>query len=175
MVIAKESPQGIDVLIKKIQDNLNEQLEWANLITIYPRCYRTVREIEGRPTRLIEHVYNNGEYVNLVNADENKCFFVQSGDVERASLNRYSTELELYFTLDLYNVKPDIIHRADEEVHADVLNILKQTPDVQINRLITGIEDVYRGLSYKANDDTHPNHCFKVVIDVLRFDINAKC
>lgn len=174
MVISKENPTGIDVVVAKMQSKLEEQLEWANMINIYPRCYPTFKRVENKTVRLIEH-YERSEYTNLIAAEENKCFFVQDAETRRESLNKYATELEVYFTVNLQEAKPDVLHRADEEVHADVLNILKSFADIQVNRLITGIEEVYRGYNYNSNDDTHPNHCFKVVLDILRFDINAKC
>lgn len=174
MVISKTNPQGIDALIAKIQTALATKLSWGSGITIYPRCYRSVINIEERNVRLIEHV-ERGEYKHLSNAEGNKCFFVQSSDLVPVNMTYYSTELELYFTLNLPEIKPDVIHRADEEVQSDVLGVLRKFSDLNIQRLVTGIENVYRGLDYNANDDTHPNHCFKVVLDVLRFDINSKC
>lgn len=175
MVVSVYNPVGIDVVIKKIQDKLSDELGWSELITIYPRCYRTVREIEGQNIRDIEYVDDKGEYVSLVNADDNKCFFLQVSDIIPENQIQFSTEVELFFTVRLPEIKPNATKREDQEVQLEVLNVLRKISDISIIRLIVGIENVYRGLDYNPNDDTHPKHCFKVLIKLLRFDINKKC
>lgn len=175
MVISVENPVGIDVVIRKIQQKLNSELEWGDLVTIYPRCYRSVREIEEQSIRDIEYVDEKGEYVSLINADDNKCFFVQVSDIIPENEVQFSTEVELFFTVNLPEIKPNATKREDQEVQLEVLNALRKISDISIIRLIVGIENVYRGLNYNPNDDTHPKHCFKVIIKLLRFDINKKC
>lgn len=168
MVIVKENPIGLDAVVHHLQKGINN-LSWGNLLTIYPRCYRAERE-EGNT---IEHYYANGDYEKVIFAEVNKVFFEQVGTIERENNTFYTTQLDVYFTVDLTQVKPDINHRADQEVQADVLfklpSINTYGAIIITDSLITGIQNVYSSLRYKENDDIQPFHCFKVRLDV-KFD-----
>lgn len=169
MVITKDNPIGIDAVVYCAQKSL-AKLQWADKITIYPRCYPVIRE----QLKTIEHYEGNKDYGNLIYAEENKCFFVLTGDLDRKNNVYYSTTLELYFTLNL----PEITgynDRRDAEVHSDVLNALKLSSLVSIDSLVTDINDVFNGYSYRIEDDMQPYHCFKVVLNVPNFDPNNKC
>lgn len=168
MVIAKVNPVGLDATINYMQKVLFEKLnaKWNTDITVYPRCYVNVREEEGKLYKIIEHYNDNDEYTNVIAAEVNKCFFVKTADVTPKNLQDYETEVALYFTVDLSAVKPTITHRADEEVHNDVLEIISKFGNVTFNRLVTEIQKVYSGLDYTTNDDHQPYHCFKIEMDI---------
>lgn len=171
MVIAKENPIGLDAIVARLQNALENNLSWKDSLTIYPRCYQVKRD----GNRTIEHYDAKGEYDVLIEAETNKCFFVHDAQTEREGVNRFSTQLDAYFTLNLEEIKSDILHRADQEVQADVLMALSGVNDVEVQDVITGIEDVYRSLRYKETDDTQPYHCFRIVLNVLRFRPDQKC
>lgn len=173
MVIEKQNPIGIDIIVRDIQNALDSRLGWSELIDIYPRCYVGLKD----NVRTIEHygIGNSNDYSNLIYAEGNKCFFVQSSDLEKVDVKNYATTIELYFTVDLSEIYPDGVGRMDSNVHNDVLNALKSVTSVNVQRLVTGINRVYAGFDYKANDDNHPYHCFKVVLRVPRFDPKKRC
>ena len=174
MVIRKTNPVGLDVVIDKIQTALENNLDWANLLTIYPRCYVNIREFEGNRERTIEHYENGQDYTNLIHAENNKCFFVETSNATPRDAVRFNTTLELFFTLELPVIKADVMHRADAEVHADVLNELKKLQEVTVNELVTGINDVYSGFPYRDTDDQQPYHCFKVQMEVYYDPLQKK-
>ncbi len=166
MVIVKENPKGIDAIIHYLQKGV-DSLPWGNLITVYPRCYRTYRNEND----VIEHYFSNGDYENVITAEGNKCFFVQTENDEREDNIHYSTTVEMFFILDLIQIKPLISHRADSEVRTDVLNQIKKTNVygsnvVSVDSVITGISNVFNGLRYKSNDDVQPYHCFKIRLNI---------
>jgi len=165
MVIEKINPVGLDSVISKIQAVIS-QLQWGSLITIYPRCYRAERD--GKTT--IEHYFGNGEYERVIYAEGNKAFFEQVENISKENNNTFSTVLDVFFVLNLNDIYPNISHRADNEVHNDVLsvfpNVNTKSGIVEVDSLITDIQDVYNGLEYRQNDDIQPFHCFKVRLDI---------
>lgn len=173
MVVEKVNPIGLDVVVAKIQAALEDNLSWSNLLTIYPRCYVNIREFDNDRQRTIEHYSGKDDYVNLIHAEENKCFALETGNATPRDEVRFNTDIELFFTLNLPEIKPTILHRADSEVHADVLKVLRKLPFVTINGLVTQITEVYSGFPYKDTDDSQPYHCFKVQIEVY-YDPNEQ-
>lgn len=157
----------------------NNGFTWGDIddISIYPRCYEVEKQEDQKRYTDIEYYYGNGDYIGLIHAEGNKVFFVNDYDISPVGLNGYyTTRVDIYFTIDLKQAKPDISHRADTEVQNDVLNVLQSSvPNTRIVRVVTGIENVYRGYRHRITDDTQPYHCFKVEIEVLRYNLNAKC
>lgn len=168
MVIAKTNPTGLDALINYMQKTLHDKLSalWNVDITAYPKCYVNTKTDEGRQFKTIEFYSGASEYENVIYAEGNKFFFIQTDDITPKDMQNYQTRLSLFFTVNLSDVKPDIVHRADEEVHNDVLNIINKISKVSLNRLVTDIQKVYSGFEYRENDDYHPYHCFKIELDV---------
>jgi len=166
MVIERDNPKGIDSLIAKMQSVINERLSWANLIYIYPRCY-----IQYRDNNItVEHYLKNGDYVMINNAEQNKCFFVLFGNQQKQTDGLYSAQLDLYFALNLKEIYPDVLYRCDEDVRMDVLMVIERFSlglnTVNVNQVITGIDNVYRGVYFNRDDDTQPHHCFKIRLDI---------
>lgn len=169
MVMRKTNPVGLDALIDKMQVKLYEDLSvlWDVELAVYPRCYINIREAEGGTVKTIEHFAGNEDYINLIHAEGNKCFFVQTGEDRPRDNVRYETTIELYFTVNFDEVKPGLTHRADSEVHTDVLDVIKKIPDTSINRIVTQIQRVYSGFAYRETDDNQPYHCFKIEMEVI--------
>lgn len=172
-IVEKTNPKGIDVVVSKLQKAINSKLPWGNKLIIFPRCYPYIKDNR----KIIENIEGNpaNEYTNLCYAEVNKCFFVQSADIEKVDLKNYSTSLDLYFTLDLSEIFPNEEGRRDAEAHSDVLKVLNAIPNIEVSRLITRIDRVFAGYDHRQEDDMQPYHCFKVVIDVLRFDPKQIC
>lgn len=171
MVISKATPIGIDFVISQIQNRLESKLQWSDMLNIYPKCYPVLRE--GLKT--IEYYYPNGQdYLNMVTAEENKSFFVVSEVIRKVDQINYTTDIELFFTVDLKEIKNDN-ERRDSEVHNDVLNALKGIPNISVKSLVVRIERVFYGYTYRVESDMQPYHCFKVLITVDRFKPDVLC
>jgi len=172
MVIGKDNPVGIDVLVAYLQKGINSKLSWANLIDIYPRCYVVYRE----DNVTIEHYYANGNYDSVNNAEGNKCFFVLVGNPQKENNQYYSAQLDVYFTLNLKEINPDINYRCDEEVRVDILKVIEafnvSSNVVNVDEVVIGIDNVYRGVYFNPDDDNQPYHCFKITLNV-QYDING--
>jgi len=120
------SPIGLQAIVNKLQVVLYEPLKatWNNAqLDGYPICYS--KEKDGK--RTIEHFSSGVDYKNLIYAEENKFWFTNPYPITevRNSSGIYETQLDLYFTVNLLEIKSQITtHRADYEARKDVIDIL---------------------------------------------------
>jgi len=172
----KENPRGLDVVIHTMQVKLYDELSslWSTTLEGYPRCYSIKRDAR----RNIEHYIGRGEYVSLIHAEGNKFFTLAGDSIDYVSNTHYKTTIELFFILNLDTIYNGIYHRADEEVRVDVLNILNKLDGVQVMKVETLNDRVFMGYNYNVGqnldftNDIQPYHCFKLIIDILEYDIN---
>jgi len=168
----KENPTGLDTVIHKIQVKLYDKLTalWGTELDGYPRCYSLKRETK----KTIEHFKNKGEYTsNLIHAERNKFFFLADADYTQDTLNHYSTKIDLYFILNFKKIKPDVLHRADEEIRRDIIHIVSRCDNVGENiKIVTGADSIFMGFIRNNIDDIHPYFFFKAIIDIQDFALN---
>jgi hypothetical protein len=181
--LTKDTTVGLDSVIDTIQKKVYELSDkWSVELTGYPRCYILQRE---KNVKVIEAYLGNGEYSgSLIHAEGNKFFFLSGDAIEAVSEQYFRTTIELYFMLNLNEVYPSILHRADEEVRVDVVNVLRTISGVSIVKIETNSDKVFsrfnnrisQSFEHEYTDDMHPYHYFKVLIDVLEYDVNqTKC
>ncbi len=181
--LTKDTTIGLDSVIDRIQRKvykLNEK--WGVELTGYPRCYILQKE---KGIKVIEAYLGNGDYSgSLIYAEGNKFFFLSGESIENVSENYFRTTIELYFMLNIEDVYPNISHRADEEVRVDVINVLNTIQGITILKLESSSDKVFarfnnrisQSFEHEYTDDMQPYHYFKVLIDVLEYDINqTKC
>lgn len=166
-LIQKISPVGIDIVIDILQKKLFNELGWDTNTTYEAnhRAYKNETE-DG----IIPEVYDGKkEYRDIYfndTVDANSFFLV---DDTRTGNRAYTTTVSIIFQLKLDKIFPNIIHRADEEAHAQVLQVLEINPtSAKISSLQTGISNVYSGLLVDQSkfDNMQPFHVFKVDMDV---------
>jgi len=167
----KTNPKGLDVLIYSVQKKLYDGLTalWSGIeLTGYDRCYLANRN----GFKSIDYYVSANEYQNLVVAEENKFFFTAENDIEKVGNLYYKTAIDLYFILNVNEIKPDIIHRADEEVRQDVLNVLNTIAEIEVNNIIINIDKVFNRFDFDYVDDMQPYHVFKIRLDTMQYNIN---
>ena len=165
----KINPIGLDAVLHKIQVKLYDKLnaKWGIELTGYPRCYSIKRETK----KTIEYFLGNGEYVSLIHAENNKFFFLADSDYTQDSLNHFSTEVDLYFILNLDDLNYE--QRCDEEVRRDIISVLSKCENVGENiKIITGIESIFMGFVRNNIDDIHPYYYFKAIVEIKDFSLN---
>jgi hypothetical protein len=176
--LIKYNPVGLDVVIDNIQRKVYELKDlWGVELDGYPRCQILMRE--GKKT--IEAYLGNDEYSgSLIFAEENKFFMLAGESIEHISNTYYKTTIEIYFILDLDQIYPSIQHRADEEVRVDVLNVLNAIQGINVLKVEHNTDKVFarfnnrisQNYEHEYTDDMQPYHYFKVLIDILEYDIN---
>lgn len=169
-LIQKIKPVGIDRIIDSIQKTLFNKLGW-DTGTVYesnPRAYKTPGKLNGREGLIPEVFVSDKEYKEVYFDDtiDASSFFLVADS--RTGDKNYSIVVSIIFQIKLDKIFSNITHRADEEAHRQVLDVLEKTTLVKINSLQTGIANVYSGLLVDQSklDDMQPFHVFKVDMDV---------
>jgi hypothetical protein len=166
----KINPKGLDVTIQNIQNLL-----YSNLLTLwnvdldgYGRCY----PVFNGQKKEIQFYSGSDEYRNVVVAETNKFFFTAENDIEKVGNTYYKTKIELYFIVNVKEIKPNALHRADEEVRVDVLNVLNTNTFAFVKNTVIDIDKVFNKFEYDYTDDLQPYHCFKIELNTVEYDIN---
>lgn len=167
-LIRKILPVGIDRIIDSIQVTLFNKLGWDSLPSVtYESNHRAYKnETEGG---IIPEIYDGVKEYREVYFDDtvsaNSFFLV---DDSRTGDKLYTIIVSIIFQIKLDKIFPNITHRADEEAHKQVLDVLERTTLVKINSLQTGIANVYSGLLVVQSklDNMQPFHVFRVDMDV---------
>jgi len=172
----KTNPIGLDASIHKVQQKLYDDLValWSVSLDGYPRCYEFNSE-SGRKT--VNWFKSGKDYEDVIVAERNKFFFTATNDENNTSNDYYRTNIDLFFIVDTFEIKPNISHRADAEVRADVLGVLSEIPYVKVNTVITDSDKVFNRLDFRSTDDLQPYHCFKINLEVYDYTFNqvANC
>lgn len=179
----KNSVIGVDIPIQNFQKFLYTQLlaKWKvseAAFLSYGRCYRNNAELGCIP-----EVYVSGsvaQYVGIEFDDSNTIvlsFFDLYDDV-KFSNGSTTARADLIFIVNVTKLKPDIAHRADEEIRNDVER-LSQVPRFGFiaTDFQTGYNNVFsRFQGIVKNDqitwrDLQPLHVFKITFDFV-YNIN---
>lgn len=181
MLFLKTSPVGIDAMIQTIQQHLHEALLslWGIAdvdYMCYGRAYRNAT-VKG----FIPEVYKeNNEYGSPLTNDQ-KALTSFFGADARAKVDRGEsiTNVHLVFCMDISKIK-NLTHRADEEIHMDILTILRERAwEYSITSTEQWMDNVLREYSgWRANEgmkylDMHPFHCFRVNLEVKYENTNC--
>ena len=174
----KTNPIGLDAVIDSVQKKIYTLSDCWNIdLEGYPRCYILNKE----SGQTVEAYIGDNEYSKPLSfAEGNKFFFVCPNDIEHVSNQYYTTNIELYFILNIVECKPSVLHRADEEVRNDVINLIGTHTQVEIKRIIWQIDKVFnrfrnkqsRSFDYDVITDIHPHHAFKIELELYPYDIN---
>lgn len=175
MLITKTNPEALDQELDKLQKRLYATLvpawgivEGGKQYDAYPRCYRNYKDSVFIP----EAKTTGADYQELFFDDTKAAITFFGCDVRNVnSSGRRIAQVHLIGMCDLSVVKPNIAHRADEEVMEDVMSVLRRV-DVTITRQLTGIDNVFKeytgwkketGIAYK---NMQPFFCFRFDMEV---------
>lgn len=177
MLITKTNPAGVDVPIQHVQEFLHARLLalWeisdASLYRSYGRCYRNKQDFG-----YVAENYEGGNEYKEVYWDDNltAISFFGTGTTVVHDKIKEKADVHLVFFVNLAKVKPAIGHRADEEVHRDLLRLIGETiHGLTYTGLDTGIDNVLREYPGSRRDkrllavDMHPVHCFRLNFSLL--------
>lgn len=174
-LLNKEKPIGLDFIIDKIQTKLYNKLsdKWNIDLDAYPRCY-VLEDQDGIVT--VEHYERNKEYSgNLIVSERNKFFFTAEDSQEKVNVTQFETKLSIYFILDLKSIYPELKHRCDSEVLADVSSVLDLSAGVDRKyKIVTDYNEVFGPFFYEF-DNIQPYYCFRIDLETLPYLINKIC
>lgn len=188
MLIQKNSPEGIDWYIQKLQTAIHSQLltSWglsADQYQSYARCYRNRRN-----NGYVAEVYDSGkEYKEVYWNDTLSAmsFFGIGQQIQRGI--KSEADIHLVFFVDLSKLSlttplgAAVDGRGDEEARNDVLGLIGRSSNgFTVTSVDLGIENVLREYPGSIRDerlrniDMHPIHCFRINTKLL-FDPNKIC
>lgn len=179
----KTNPTGLDAVIHEIQSSLYKLKDkWNVTLNGYPRCY-IINNAKGNKT--IESYIGKEEYSgSLIFAEGNKFFFVagekelQFGDLK----GYFTSNIEVYFFLDTIKCYPSVLHKADQEVRLDVVNILSKIPSIKVIDLESNSDKVFarfnnrisQGYENEYTDTMGRYHYFKCILELHPYRIVKK-
>lgn len=180
MLVVKDNPVGADWHIQKVQAAMYAKLaaKWNTaLYNAYGRCYRNKND-----GGYIAEVYiGNNEYKEVYWDDSLAAIsFFGINNIKNSGTNN-TADVHLVFFVDLAKLKPDITHRADEEVRQDVhqavgknsFGLTFQSVDLWIENVLKEYPGSRRDDRLKAVD-MHPVHCFRFNY-TLTYNPNKTC
>jgi hypothetical protein len=190
MIIAKQNPVELDVVVARIQKVIHNafDVKWSTNppgptkkdgIICYPRCYQVIR----KGHKYIEYFDSaesnsyNKDYQDIIDSEQNRMVILNDDYEivnETDNGNFKSTYLDVIFIVDLSTTHPTVLHRADEEVRAEVVKELEKIPNVTVYKSVRKLNKIFGDIKYDPIIDLHPSHCFKVVLHVDRFSKREK-
>lgn len=184
MLITKTSPVGIDWHIQKLQTLIHNRLISADYWNIdsadyrcYGRCYRNKTD-DG----YVAQNYESGnDYREVYWDDSLKAIsFFGTGNTVQIDMNAQA-DVHLVFFADVVKLAPTILHRADEEIKQDVLDIIgKNAHGFSVQSVETSLENVLKEYPGSRRDnrlkyvDMHPVHCFRINMRLI-YNPNKIC
>lgn len=165
MLFIKDNPIGIDKPIQKLQQHLYGQLikVWGvneKDYKCYGRAYKNQMANGYRPEVYVgAKEYADTFFDDTISASS---FFVAKDKADFGT-GMTSTTVSLIFCVNLSKLKPEVMHRADEEIRQDVMNRCDMF-GFSLSSVTTGISNVFlefNPASIKFRD-MHPFHCFRL-------------
>ena len=168
-LILKNNATGIDRSVDLLQNYLWENISWNKdpLTTDSYQSYHRAYKNESNNGLKFEVFTQNNDYKEVLHDDRYlaSSFFITSDEVNINNTGKETTNISVIFQVNLKRLYPSVLHRADEECHREVMNILKNNPfNYELVRLTKGIRNVYSEIGYgeKEFEDMNPFHVFRI-------------
>lgn len=175
--VLKTDPKGIDFIIDSLQKKTFTELTAVGGIgwTDYESYHRAYKNPQSGST--IPEIYTtSGNYLEVLFDDTfSATSFVLSED-SRTKIDHevYAQDISIIFQAQLDKLYPSIDHRADEEMHADIVTAINAAGfQKDITEVTTGVSNVYSELSLTGDlsslvslDDMSFFHVVKVDLTI---------
>lgn len=134
----KTNPTGIDKPIQRMQSLLYSRLGILGYTDIngFGRAYVH----RDKDDKKIPHRYvkgSKGDYEEILFNDtvNGHFFFIDSSETKPES-GMYETDVDIIFFFDLPKIKPNVNHRADEEVRSELISEIERYRWFEIKNII---------------------------------------
>lgn len=174
MLIQKLNPVGADKNIQAFQKMLHDQLlaKWG-LTTEKFHSYGRVYKNQRANGMYVPEWYEGENNYKEVHFDDIPVYsFFGVADRSEFNESQHLIDAYLVFRVDLSKVRPLITHRADEEIHADIQDIIRRDfHGFEYKSMETGVRAAFKEYSkwVESNqfNDMHPWH-------ICRFNLSLK-
>lgn len=149
LLVRKDCPVGVDVVIDKLQSDLYRYLVVTAGWRSYKSYHRAYKNKKG--DNLLPEVYTEkGEYKEVLFDDVyavSSFFVVDDKRTFDYKNNTYTHGAAIIFQANLKKLFPASVHRADEEMIDNIrVGIKKKFWENRMRDIATGIDEVYRSL-----------------------------
>ena len=154
-VIARNNPQGVDYKINQLQNYLYDELVTTGSLWTDYECYARANK-NNRGDNIIPEISEDPENYKDVLFDDNHnatSFIIvdDNAEFDFADNGLITQGFGLIFQVKLNKIFPAITtHRADEELHVQLTNIIQQCQTGIVNDwfgYVIGVENVYADLT----------------------------
>ena len=175
-LVLKTNPVGVDVVVNDIQNLLFTNLtsngvgNWTN--SNYQSYYRAfINPKNGGTIPEVDNGSNEYKEVLMDDTFTASSFFLVD-NVRDFEESQFGVSVSIIFQANIKELFPSIPHRADEEMHKDIIDAIE---DTQYTDMITGfslgIDNVYSDLSIPESfiervqwDDLSQYHIIKLYL-----------
>lgn len=173
MIYAKDVTYGLDRIIKIIQTELSNGLEWLGTFDVYGKIQPTERD-----GKLIPECYVSGvDYKDVFN-DDRKSAIIGFDLISRTiDKNKVNATLDVIFTVDLTKIYGNVL-RDDERSVKEAKEVLYRSKMVNsVNGIKTGIKDVFSRYDQSKikHRDMQPFFVFSININCNYYDNDGNC
>lgn len=148
-LIQRTNPEGIDIVIGKLQNDLFLELTNTHGWTNYESYDRAYRNKKGEDT-LPEVYTKKGDYEEVLFNDKftvTSFFLADEKRTLTAKESKFEQGASFIVQANLKKLFPAMVHRGDEEMIDDVIKSIKRRFwDERLADVITGVDNVYTTL-----------------------------
>lgn len=150
MLNKKQEAKGIDVYLNMIQESIYNDLtttyNWQNYES-YSRVSKNFRDDKIVP----EIDLGNFEFIDVLMDDKFNAtsFFVCSNEREIESSFMARQKVSMIFQADLKLLYPTRVFKSDEKLINDVLNAFGKMSNYELNKVVTGYQNVYSQFEFR--------------------------
>jgi len=176
MLITRDNPTGMDAHFANVQNHIYSRLKtaWGISNDIDYDCYGRVYRNKKDSQYVAELYTGNGEYRDIY-WDDKKAAISWFGTGSTISFDvKNKIPVHLVFFVNLKKLKPNIQHRADEEVRMDVQKLFgKSLHGFAFESVELWLENVLKEYPGSRRDksltavDMEPVHCFRINLSLI--------
>ena len=166
--------RGLDKYISDQLNVFNAKL-WPALASAkkgyYGRAYKHLKN----DVRLAFVYDKDNEYQDVTfNDNLSASLFFDIGDNENGNYPNFTAEVSIVVMVNLYDIYPTAVYRAIEDVHNDVLSLIKKCGVFKITGVTTG-ENVFGNIdtTLLKQYDMQPFHVFRVNCQAIGYNKNC--
>lgn len=158
------SPAGVDASVQRVQNHLFKMLNWQK-VDMYGRVSK-VPHPEQKTAFTPQAYIRDKEYVDVLRNDKSSAqvFFVLADRSTTSQGALFTTECKIVFMLNLKEVYPTQVDRADTKAQEDVITALSGQGSFTVTSIGTGIKECLGEFDTEniKFTDIQPNHIFCV-------------
>lgn len=160
---------GIDAEIEKAQTALVKVIP---TLTAYGRANLNEREGIGTVPEVLVSGTNQYKDVLIDSSIAGLCFFIQENDIDISGGTETTSDVSIYFAVNLKKLYPSVSERATEYLHRDILNALKYGK-FEPTSITSGRESfsAFAPEFVKIGDNMQPYYLCKVATEI-EYNIN---